>query len=87
MRPAPNVPTVIPSTSYERSTQSAMFQAAFDHPLIGRDVIAHQRENHHDDVFGDTDAVAISDFRNGGRYAFHRGLQINAWSEPMPAVI
>jgi hypothetical protein len=42
MRPAATVPTCMPSRSYERATQSAMFQPPFDHPLVGGDVVAHQ---------------------------------------------
>ena len=50
--------------------------AAFDHPLIGGDVIAHEREDHHHHMLGDRDAIAIRDF--GDRDApVHCGLQIN----------
>src|SRR5882757_41333 len=37
----------------------------FDHPLIRRDVVAYERQNHHDNVLRYTDAVRVCDLRNG----------------------
>ncbi len=33
--------------------------AAVDHPLVGGDVVAHEREDHHHHVLGDADAVRV----------------------------
>ena len=33
--------------------------------LVGRDVVADEREDHHDDVLADTDAVRVGDLGNG----------------------
>ena len=38
--------------------------AAFDDPVVGGDVVAHQREDHHHHVLGDADRVAVGDLRN-----------------------
>ena len=38
--------------------------SAVDHPLVGRDVVAHQRQDHHHYVLGHADAVAIGNFRD-----------------------
>ena len=46
------------------------------HPLVGRDVVAHEAKNHHDDVFGDADRVAISDFYDSYS-ALTRRLQVD----------
>ena len=49
--------------------------AASDHPAIRRDVIAHQRQDHHDDVLGDAERVAIGHLGDGDALV-HRRLQI-----------
>ena len=50
--------------------------ALVDHPLVRGQVIAHQGEDQHDGVLGDTDAIAIGDF--GHRQApVHRRLQVD----------
>ena len=66
----------MPSRSYERETQSAMFQPPVDHPLVGRDVVAHQRQDHHHDVLGDADAVAVGDLGDGDP-AVDRRLEVD----------
>ena len=38
--------------------------AAFAHPIVRRDVIAHEAKDHHHHVLGHADAVAIGDFRH-----------------------
>ena len=49
---------------------------ALHHPLVGWDVIADEAEDHHDDVLGDADRIAIRDLRH--RYAVvYRGLQVD----------
>src|ERR1039457_3957304 len=49
---------------------------AFYDPVVGRDVVTHQSQNHHHHVLGNTDAVAVRHF--GDRNAtFHRRLEIN----------
>ncbi len=49
--------------------------AAFDYPVVRFDVIAHQRQGHHDHVLGDAVAVAVGDFGDRDA-ALHRRLQI-----------
>ena len=50
--------------------------AALHHPLVGRDVIADEAEDHHDDMLGDADRIAVGDL--GHRYAVvDRGLQVD----------
>ena len=49
--------------------------AAFDHPAVGRDVVAHERQDHHHDVLGDADRVAIGDLGHGDALV-HGGLEI-----------
>jgi hypothetical protein len=49
--------------------------AAFDHPVIGRDIVAHQRERHHHYVFGNAVAVAVGDFGDSNA-ALHGCLQV-----------
>ena len=53
-----------------------MFQPPLDHPLMRRQIVAHQRENHHDDMLGYADAVAVGDLGDGDP-PLHRCLQIN----------
>ena len=50
--------------------------AALRHPLVGRDVVAHQGEDHHDDVLGDADAVGVGDLGDGDA-VLHRRLQVD----------
>ena len=50
--------------------------AAVHHPLIGRDVVAYEREDHHHDVLGDADAVAVGDLGDRDP-ALDGGLQID----------
>ena len=50
--------------------------AALRHPLVGRDVVAHQREDHHHDVLGDADAVGVRDLGDGDA-VLHRRLQVD----------
>ena len=50
--------------------------APVDSLLVGGQIISHQRQNHHYDMFGDADAVAVGDL--GDRDAvLHRRLQID----------
>ena len=49
--------------------------AASDHPAVGGDVVADQRQDHHDDVLGDADRVAVGDLGDGDALV-HRGLQV-----------
>ena len=50
--------------------------AAVDHPLVGGDVVADQRQDHHHHVLGDADAVAVGDL--GDRHpGVHRRLQVD----------
>jgi len=50
--------------------------ASLDHPLIGGDVVAHQRKDHHHHVLGDADAVGVGDL--GDREpAVDRRLQVD----------
>src|SRR5438105_613361 len=39
--------------------------AAFDYPLVGRDIVANQTEDHHDHMLGDGDGIAIGDLGDG----------------------
>src|SRR6266516_1908214 len=50
--------------------------AALDDPLIGRDVVAHQRQDHHHHMLGDADAVRIGDLADGDP-PLDRRFQIN----------
>ncbi len=75
MRPAARTPTFIPSTSYDLATASAMF-----HPplmtVVLRDVVTHKRQDHHDSVFRNTDAITKGNLAY--RYVVvDRGLQID----------
>ena len=49
--------------------------AALHHPLIGRNVIAHEREDHHDHMLGDADRIAEGDFGDCDTLV-HRRLKI-----------
>ncbi len=49
--------------------------AASDHPAVGGDVVAHQRQDHHDDVLGDTDRVAVGHLGDGDALV-HGGLKV-----------
>ena len=49
--------------------------AAVDDPLMRRDVVAHQREDHHHDMFRHADAVRVSHLRHGDAPG-HRSLQV-----------
>src|SRR5687767_8935586 len=49
--------------------------AALYDPVVRRDVISHERQDHHHDVLGHADAVAIRHFRNGDA-AVHGRLQV-----------
>src|SRR5262245_21751481 len=49
--------------------------AALDHPAASRKVVAHQRQDHHDDVLGHADRIAVSDLGDGDALV-HRRLQI-----------
>ena len=50
--------------------------AAVDDPLVGGDVVAHEREDHHHDVLGDADAVAVGDLGDGDA-VLDRRLQVD----------
>ena len=49
---------------------------ALDHPLVGGDVVANERQNHHHHMLGDADAVRVRDLGNRDP-ALDRRLQIN----------
>ena len=49
--------------------------AASDHPAVGGDVVAHQRQDHHDDVLGHADGIAVRHLGDGDALV-HRGLKI-----------
>jgi len=50
--------------------------APIEHPLVGGDVVAHEREDHHHDVLGHADAVRVGHL--GDRQAvLDRGLQVD----------
>ena len=50
--------------------------AASHDPSVGGDVVAHQREDHHDDVLGDADRVRVGDLGDGDP-AVDRRLQVD----------
>ena len=50
--------------------------AALAHPIVRREVIAHEAEDHHHDMLGDADRVAVGHFGDGDA-AVDRGLQID----------
>ena len=50
--------------------------AALNDPLVGRDVVADQAQDHHHHVLGDADAVAERDLGHGDPM-FHGGLQVD----------
>ena len=75
MRPAATVPAFSSFEVVGALDAIGDVPAAFDHPAIGRDVVAHERENHHHDVLSDADRVAISDLGDGHALV-HGGLQI-----------
>ena len=76
MRPAPTVPTCMPSRSYERATQSAMFQPPSTHPDRRRGCSCAPAQDQHDDVLGHADAVAVGHLGDGDA-AVDRGLEID----------
>src|SRR5262249_48220530 len=39
--------------------ESGVFPTASNHPAVGGDVVPDQRQDHHDDVLGDADRIAI----------------------------
>ena len=47
-----------------------------DYPLMRRQIIAHQRENHHYDMLGYADAIAVGHLGDG-HPPRHRCLQVN----------
>ena len=49
--------------------------AALHHPLIGRNVIANERQDHHDHVLGNADRIAVGDFGDSN-LVVHRRLKI-----------
>jgi hypothetical protein len=51
-----------------------MFQP-LDHPLVRRNVVAHQCQDHHHHMLGDTEAVGVGHFRDRDA-PVHRRLQI-----------
>ena len=53
-----------------------MFQPPSTHPLVGREVVAHERQDHHHDVLGDADAVAVGDLGDRDP-ALDRGLEVD----------
>ena len=50
--------------------------AAFHDPVVGRDVVAHEAEDHHHDMFGNADAIAVGHLGDGDA-AIHGGLEID----------
>src|ERR1700679_2059588 len=49
---------------------------AVDDPLVRGDIVAHQRQDHHHDMLGDADTVAVRDFCHGDP-ALHCGFQVD----------
>ena len=49
--------------------------AASHHPPVGGDVVAHQRQDHHDDVLRHADGIAVRHLGDGDALV-HRGLKI-----------
>ena len=74
IRPAPTVPTCIPSRSYERDTASGCSSRHRSH--WARAGSRHEDENQHDHVLGDADAVAVRDLGDGDP-AIDRRLEID----------
>src|SRR5271168_174133 len=50
--------------------------AILHHPLVGGNVVPHEPENHHHDVFGDADRIAVSDLGDGDP-TIDRSLKVN----------
>ena len=50
--------------------------SALDHPLVRRDIVAHQAQNHHHHVFRDTDGVAVGDLSDRD-LVINRRLQVD----------
>ena len=48
---------------------------AFKNPVVGRDVVAHEREHLHHDVLGDADGIAVRYFRDRNT-AIHGRLKV-----------
>src|ERR1700738_3019919 len=49
---------------------------AFDDPVVGRDVVAHEGQHHHDHVFGYADAIAVRHLGDGDA-TLHRRFEID----------
>src|SRR5512132_2841538 len=50
--------------------------AVLHDPLVGGDVVAHQRQDHHDHMLGDTDAVAVRHLGDGDA-VIDRSLEVD----------
>ena len=50
--------------------------AALHHPLVGGNVVPHEPEDHHHDVFGDADRIAVGDLGDRDP-AVDRGLKVD----------